>query len=196
MKNDSLPLSKKKILLEKIVSEIKECKKCPLHARRKNPVPGEGNPFSYIMLIGEAPGKEEDLEGRPFVGRAGALLDRLLQSNSISREEDVYITNLLKCRPPSNRDPRKEEIDQCKEFLERQIELIKPKIVCCLGRHAAQFILKKKASIEEVRGRIIKSEYASKTIITYHPAAALRDPSKIEKLDEDLKLLKVAFDRD
>ncbi|HEW89812.1 MAG TPA: uracil-DNA glycosylase, partial [Candidatus Bathyarchaeota archaeon] len=122
-----------------LIAEIKACTRCPLHATRKNPVPGEGSLDAELMLIGEAPGRWEDEKGRPFVGAAGKLLNKLLGVAGFRREE-VYIANVLKCRPPGNRDPRPEEVSACTPFLDRQIEIIGPKVIATLGRHSTRYI--------------------------------------------------------
>ncbi len=162
------------VSLGEIEREIRECRKCPLHRTRKNPVPGEGGFRKKIMFVGEAPGRREDELGRPFVGAAGKLLDELLDGIGLSRD-DVYITNIVKCRPPGNRDPTEEEIRLCSPYLERQISVMKPKIICPLGRFSAKYILEKYGfemrSISSVQGRVFEGEV---TILPmYHPAAAL-----------------------
>jgi len=178
---------------QKLTEEILECKKCRLWKNRKNPVPGEGSLNAKIMFIGEAPGRMEDLEGRPFVGAAGKLLTELLNSIGLRRDE-VYITNLVKCRPPQNRDPLPDEIDACSPYLDRQIRLIMPKLIVTLGRHSTKHILSKcgvkVTSITKVRGKIflIKvDDVLIKVIPTYHPAAALYNPRMRTFLEEDFK---------
>jgi DNA polymerase len=170
--------------IEKIEKEIRECKKCPLHRLRKNAVPGEGGHKRRIMFIGEAPGRREDELGRPFVGAAGKFLDELLASIGLTRE-DVYITNVVKCRPPNNRDPTDEEISICAPYLERQIEILKPRIICPLGRFSAKYILEKygfeMTTISKVQGKIFEGEVI--IIPMYHPAAALYH----QNLKEDLR---------
>jgi len=170
--------------IEKIEKEIRECKKCPLHRLRKNAVPGEGGHKRRIMFIGEAPGRREDELGRPFVGAAGKFLDELLASIGLTRE-DVYITNVVKCRPPNNRDPTDEEISLCAPYLERQIEILKPRIICPLGRFSAKYILEKygfeMTTISKVQGKIFEGEVI--IIPMYHPAAALYH----QNLKEDLR---------
>jgi len=170
--------------LDSLYEEIKHCTKCRLHQSRTNPVPGEGPENARIMFIGEAPGFHEDRQGRPFVGAAGQFLDELLASIGLKREE-VYICNVIKCRPPGNRDPLKDEIEACAPYLDRQLEIIKPKLVVTLGRYSlAKFL--PKASISKVRGQPIKVG----NIICYpvlHPAAALHQPKWREAIEEDFK---------
>ena len=160
--------------MEKIERDIKNCKKCRLWKNRNNPVPGEGGNKRSVMFIGEAPGKWEDIKGRPFVGAAGKYLDELLSSIGLTRE-DVYITNIVKCRPPGNRDPRDDEIEKCVPYLDRQISVLKPKIICPLGRFSSRYILNKfgfeMSSISRVQGTVFKGDII--IIPMYHPAAAL-----------------------
>ncbi len=170
--------------LESLYEEIRNCTKCRLHQSRTKAVPGEGPESARIMFIGEAPGFHEDQQGRPFVGAAGHFLDELLASIGIKREE-VYICNVIKCRPPGNRDPLKDEIDACAPYLDRQLEIIKPKLVVTLGRYSlAKFL--PKASITKVRGQPIRVG----SIVCYpvlHPAAALHQPKWRETLEEDFR---------
>ena len=182
--------------LEKIKTEIANCKKCSLWKYRKNPVPGEGNISAEVMFIGEAPGKSEDEQGRPFVGAAGKLLTQLINSIELSREE-VYITNVLKCRPPNNRDPLLIEIEACTPYLNRQIAIIKPKIIMTLGNHSTKYILKKLKiqfrGITRARGKIYSGTISGvivKVIPTFHPAAALYNPRFKRYLEEDFMTLK------
>ncbi|RLE65903.1 MAG: uracil-DNA glycosylase [Thermoprotei archaeon] len=182
--------------LVKLEEEIKKCTKCPLHASRKNAVPGEGNPEAIIMFIGEAPGRNEDLEGRPFVGAAGRLLTNLIENIGL-RREDVYITNVVKCRPPNNRDPKPEEIKACSPYLDRQINCIAPRIIVTLGRHSTKYLLEKNGynfrSILKIHGKIynIKIGYIDiKLIPTLHPAAALYNPRFVKILEEDFNRIK------
>ena len=180
---------------EKLRSEILECRRCRLWRSRTNAVPGEGPVRAKLMLIGEAPGRQEDVEGRPFVGAAGKLLTDLLESNGISRTS-VFITNVVKCRPPQNRDPQDDEVKACTPYLERQIKLIRPGIIVCLGRHAARFILSQASigfsSISSARGKFYSATiYGIETLVfvTYHPAAALYKPPVRTILENDFKLL-------
>lgn len=183
--------------LEKVREEVLSCKKCKLWQTRTNSVPGEGNPKAEIMFIGEAPGENEDKEGKPFVGAAGKLLTQLIKDVLGLSREDVYITNVVKCRPPNNRDPEEEEILACSPYLDRQIDLIMPKIIVTLGRHSTKYILNKIggnfSSITKVRGKAYSWKYKDKDIIvfpTYHPAAALYNPNLRRTLEEDFKKIR------
>ncbi|MFQ5953013.1 MAG: uracil-DNA glycosylase [Candidatus Omnitrophota bacterium] len=168
--------------LEKIVLE---CHRCPLAHTRTNVVFGEGNPKADLMFIGEAPGGEEDRQGRPFVGRAGQLLTKIIESIGLKRE-DVYIANILKCRPPGNRNPLPTEIATCSPYLERQIELIKPKVICALGKFAAQTLLNTETPISRLRGKFY-DYHGTKLMPTYHPAYLLRNPGGKKDVWEDMK---------
>ena len=188
--------------LRKIKNEVLSCKKCSLHKERvKNrfyPVVGEGNHQAKIMFVGEAPGLQEAKTGRPFCGVAGKILDELLESSGIKRE-NVYITNILKDRPPENRDPQSEEIKACTPYLERQIEIIKPEIICPLGRYSMNFLMEKfglKNQIEgisKIHGRLFESKNLSQNITVipfYHPAVVTYNPNMKKILEEDFKILK------
>lgn len=167
---------------------------CGLQNVRKHLVFGVGSETAGLMFVGEAPGANEDLQGEPFVGAAGQLLDKLLGSIGLRREQ-VYIANVLKCRPPNNRDPLPEEIDRCKPYLMEQIRLIKPKIVATLGNHATKLILDTKAGITKIHGqKFARSDYIVFPI--YHPAAALYTPSYLEALEEDFRKLKDILEED
>lgn len=171
--------------LDELESKIKNCVKCPLGKTRTNFVFGVGNPSSEIVFIGEAPGADEDLQGEPFVGRAGQLLNQLLVRVGFRRDE-VYICNVLKCRPPGNRDPQPSEIEACSPYLIKQLEIIKPKIIVSLGRFPVQTLLKTNASLTSLRGQIYEWR-GIKMIATYHPAAALRNQQWKQPLLEDLR---------
>ena len=173
--------------LEKIVSN---CTKCELHKTRNKTVFGDGNTSAKILFIGEAPGREEDKEGKPFVGRAGRLLTEVLDSVGLSRK-NIYITNTVKCRPPSNRNPSDEEVEYCADYLEKQIEEINPKIIVLLGRIAADRIIKNENSMSELRKKTFFLESKNiPTIVFYHPAYLLRNPKEKRKVWEDLMYLK------
>ncbi|MCK4386179.1 MAG: uracil-DNA glycosylase [candidate division Zixibacteria bacterium] len=172
--------------------EIKDCKKCHLYKTRTNLVFGAGNQNAKVMFIGEAPGREEDLQGEPFVGKAGQLLDKILAAIKFSRDE-VYIANILKCRPPENRDPLPDEIQTCEPHLLEQIRIIQPEIICALGRIAAQALLKTKLPLGQLRGKI-HDYHGTKFLVTYHPAALLRYPQYKRATWEDVKLLKKEYD--
>jgi uracil-DNA glycosylase len=174
--------------LELVHSEIIMCTKCELHKIRKNAVPGEGPIDARIMFVGEGPGQNEDEQGRPFVGAAGRLLTELLESIGLSRS-DVFITNIVKCRPPNNRAPRKSEIETCNPYLMAQMSLIKPRIVCALGTPAIATLLGEEYSATKVHGKPMPK--GNVTILPmYHPAAALYDASLKEVLASDFRTLK------
>lgn len=170
-----------------------QCARCELAATRTNFVFGVGNPEAKLMLIGEAPGRDEDLQGEPFVGAAGQLLTKILEAVQFHRS-DVYIANILKCRPPGNRNPEPVEIAACSPILARQIELVKPLILCTLGSFAAKTILNEKEGISRLRGRI--HYYRGIPVIpTFHPAALLRNPAWKKPTWEDVQLLRREYDR-
>jgi len=188
-------LSKKK-LLDAIVTEVIVCRKCELLKARKNPVPGEGSPHSQIMFIGEAPGYWEDVKGKPFVGAAGKFLDTLLSEAGLSRE-NVFIGNILKCRPPKNREPSPAEIETCTPYLNSQIQVIKPKIIVTLGNYSTAYVFSKVAlpfnGITRVHGKFYKASILGLNVIvfpTFHPAAALYHPKYKEQLIADFHTLK------
>jgi len=178
--------------LDDLNKEICSCLKCPLGHTRTNFVFGVGNPHAEVMFIGEAPGADEDAQGEPFVGRAGQLLNKILDAVKLKREE-VYICNILKCRPPNNRDPEPTEMETCTPYLHKQIELMQPKFIICLGRIAGQWLLQTKDSLTALRGRI--HDFAgTKLIVTYHPAALLRNPNWKLPAWEDMKMFRKAYD--
>ncbi|MBR9683073.1 uracil-DNA glycosylase [Candidatus Woesearchaeota archaeon] len=173
----------KKDSLFSLAEGIRKCVACPLWKGRTLAVPGDGDAKAKIMLVGEAPGAEEDRQGSPFVGRAGKFLDKMLAIADLDREK-VFITNVIKCRPPENRDPKKEEVTACKKWLEKQIAVIDPKLIVVLGRIALKRLLDKD-KIGELRGKTVEKKYFSdgkfvsrKYFITYHPSAGLRSPEK------------------
>lgn len=171
--------------LEEIRAELAECQRCPLCKGRKNIVFGVGNPDARLVFVGEAPGREEDLKGEPFVGEAGRLLDRILFAMGLERQ-DVYICNVEKCRPPQNRDPRPEEIEACEPFLKRQLAAIRPQLIVTLGRFAAQSLLREQAPISRLRGNWHQYE-GIPLMPTYHPAYLLRNPAGKREVWEDMK---------
>lgn len=175
--------------LEELKNSISNCQKCGLAANRTNVVFGDGNPFALVMFVGEGPGADEDRLGQPFVGAAGKLLDRILAACEITREE-VYIANIVKCRPPGNRVPLKEEAEACITFLQQQIGLIKPRIMVLLGSTALQNLVSPDARITRVRGQWLGPLYGAKVMPTYHPAALLRDPSKKREVWEDFQKIR------
>ncbi|MCE5187103.1 MAG: uracil-DNA glycosylase [Planctomycetaceae bacterium] len=167
--------------LEKIAEEICACRKCRIGSTRTRAVPGEGSPHARLVFVGEAPGVEEDQQGRPFVGRAGKLLTDIITAMGLQRQ-DVFITNVIKCRPPENRDPKLEEIMSCRPFLIRQLELIRPEVIVALGAHAAKTLLETDVPIGQLRGRFHEYRYSdnappAKLMPTYHPAYLLRNYS-------------------
>ena len=184
----SKPEPEKKSVLEgwiPLKAAVSSCTKCGLHKTRTQTVFGVGDENADWMLIGEAPGAEEDRLGDPFVGQAGKLLDNMLAAIGLSRRENVYIANVLKCRPPANRNPAPEEVEKCTPHLLKQIELIKPKLILAMGRFAAQTLLESDASIASLRGRVHR--YAGvPLIVTYHPAYLLRTLEDKSKAWEDL----------
>ena len=188
-------MSKEKALKDIEIS-VFECKKCELYKTRKNPVFGFGSTNSEIFFIGEAPGRNEDLQGLPFVGRAGKLFDELLNSVDLTRKE-VYITNILKCRPPKNRNPLKSEIEQCRGYLEKQIKIIKPKIIVTLGNFASSFVFDlfklNNSKISEIHGKVFQSKKEDtdiKIIPQYHPAFAIYNPNNKKILLKDFTIIK------
>lgn len=168
------------------------CCKCPLYSTRHNAVLGEGNVNSSIMFVGEGPGQEEDKQGRPFVGPAGQLLDKMLAAIKLDRS-DVYIANIVKCRPPQNRVPEEEEAQLCLPYLRKQFAVIKPKIVVCLGSTAARYIIDRNIRITRDRGNWYEKMGCS-FIATYHPSALLRDPTKKKDAWEDMKSIRQKLD--
>jgi uracil-DNA glycosylase family 4 len=172
--------------------EIKNCQKCPLGRTRHHVVFGAGREDADIMLIGEAPGADEDRIGEPFVGRAGQLLTKILKAINLDRN-DVFISNILKCRPPGNRDPLPYEIEQCEPYLIRQLELIQPKFILTLGRIAAQTLLKTTQSLGRLRGKV-HEYHGVRLIATYHPAALLRYPHYKTDTWQDVQLLRSLYD--
>ena len=188
--------------MEVVEAEIRACRKCELWSYRRNTVPGEGNLEALVMFIGEAPGYWEDLKGRPFVGSAGKLLDQMLSKVELSRN-NVYISNILKCRPPQNRDPRPIEVKTCTPFLDRQIKIIKPRFLATLGRHSTSYILSKAGfetaeGITKLRGRVYDAVLLGSRVFvipTYHPAAALYNINYRDRLEDDFQLLRIELNR-
>lgn len=183
--------------LKKIKDEVLSCQKCSLYKTRIYPVIGQGNHQAKIIFCGEAPGASEDRTGWPFCGQAGKILDELLKTAGIKREE-IYICNILKCRPPNNQDPQKEEIEACTPYLKRQIEIIKPKIICPLGNYATVYLLEKYdlkdkiQGISKIHGQIFKAKAAFgpiKIIPFYHPAVVVYNQNMKETLKKDFEIL-------
>ena len=180
--------SKRAQRLDEMAGEISVCVKCPLHASRTMAVPGDGRPTAKLMIIGEAPGKDEDLSGHPFVGASGKFLNSVLEGTGIDRD-DFFVTNTVKCRPPKNRTPKKLEVDTCtSNYLFEQIELVNPKLIMLLGGVAAKRLLGVK-SVNEARGRVIEHE-GRRYIVGYHPAVRFYREDLAEKVREDFALLK------
>ena len=189
---ESPAFSGRAYLLEELKYSIDGCTKCKLAPLRKNIVFGVGDPDARIVFVGEAPGADEDAQGEPFVGLAGKLLDKIFSAMGLSREKGVYICNVLKCRPPGNRDPEPDEVEQCIGILKKQIGIISPKVVCCLGRISAQNLLGTDATLSKLRERLHNYE-GIQLLVTYHPAYLLRNPASKKPLWEDMKtLLKLA----
>jgi len=166
--------------------EVSKCQKCPLAGFRQNTVFGEGDPNARLMFIGEGPGAEEDKEGRPFVGRAGQLLTKMIEAMGLKRQE-VYIANIVKCRPPGNRNPFREEVASCISYLKKQIEIVDPEVIICLGSVAVRYLLNIDKQISKVRGEFVKYNNNIYVMPTFHPAYLLRNPDKKKQSWEDLK---------
>jgi len=171
--------------LQRIREDIGDCTRCKLHKARTNIVFGVGNPKAELVFVGEGPGRDEDLKGEPFVGRAGRLLTQMIEAMGL-RREDVYIANVVKCRPPENRLPEKDEISTCSPFLMRQLDVIKPKVICCLGSCSSQTLLQTTQGISKFRGEWFDFRGA-KLIATYHPAYLLRNPPAKSEVWKDLQ---------
>ena len=178
--------------LEELRAGVISCTNCPLYATRHLPVIGEGDPEAKIVLIGEAPGEQEDLSGRAFVGPAGQLLTKILAAIHLKREQ-VYLTNILKCRPPNNRTPTQAEIASCAPWLQGQMELIAPKLILCLGKVAANTLLNNNESLSRLRG-MVHHAFGAQVVVTYHPAALLRNPGWKRGCWEDIKAFRRLFD--
>jgi DNA polymerase len=186
----------KEELMKAVADEVKNCSKCGLWKDRRNAVPGEGDVNTSLMFIGEAPGYWEDVKGRPFVGAAGKLLDALLSGISLSRDA-VYITNVVKCRPPQNRDPLPIEVETCTPYLNRQIRILQPKIIVTLGRHATSYVLSKAGieraeGITKLRGKVYSLKLFGMSVSVlpmFHPAAVLHNPKYKDALHQDFRLL-------
>ena len=194
---DDAVLTAREESIGQIEQEVKVCRRCRLWETRTNAAPGEGVLQPLVMVIGEGPGVDEDRQGRPFVGKAGQLLDKMLSSIGLSRNANAFIANVVKCRPPFNRDPQPEETSACAAFLERQITLLKPKFILAAGRVASQTLLQTSDSIGKLHGKFKELKIGNEIyplICTYHPAALLRDDDLRRPTWEDLKLLKSKLD--
>jgi DNA polymerase len=179
--------------LERIREDIGECTRCKLHEGRTKIVFGEGNPKAELMFVGEGPGADEDATGRPFVGAAGKLLDRIIEAIGLKRE-DVYIANVVKCRPPGNRKPEKDESSTCQQFLFRQIDVVRPKIIVALGNTPVETLLGLKLGITKARGEFY-DYHGIKLMPTFHPAYLLRDPTKKREVWQDMKKVRAELGR-
>jgi DNA polymerase len=192
LRNDTSPVTfiADKDSLDAIKTDIgPDCSRCKLHTLgRRQIVFGVGNPNADLMFVGEAPGADEDVQGIPFVGRAGQLLTKIIEAIELQRD-DVYIANIIKCRPPENRNPEPDEIEQCEPFLFRQIAVVKPKVIVTLGKFSTQTLLRTLDPISRLRGRVFEYRGA-KLIPTFHPAFLLRNPSSKREVWEDMKLVK------
>ena len=180
--------------ISQALAGIDQCHACTLGDTRTNVVPGAGNPHAQVMFIGEAPGKNEDLKGVPFVGAAGQLLNQMLERIGLARE-DIYIANILKCRPPRNRDPQPDEIEACTPWLREQIKAVHPTVLVTMGNFSTKFVLRTKTGITQLRGTVhVTGPF--RVIPTFHPAAAIYDRSKIGAIEQDFDLLKALLDAD
>jgi len=187
--NESTHVDRLDESLDQYCGRINQCQKCQLGQTRTNFVFGVGDPNADLVLVGEAPGKQEDLQGEPFIGRAGKLLDKILSAIELSRSQGVYICNVLKCRPPNNRDPLPSEVDQCEPYLIHQINLIKPRLIVALGRVAAKTLLKQDLPLKDMRS-IKHDYYGTPLVATYHPAALLRNQNLKPAAWEDFKWIR------
>jgi len=191
----------KQDLMRAVAEEVVACRRCELWRQRRNPVPGEGNVDAAVIFVGEAPGYWEDVKGRPFVGAAGELLDELLSGIGLSRD-DIYIANLLKCRPPENRDPSSDEVAACTPFLNRQIQIIGPRLIVTLGRHATSYVLSEAGfpaeGITKLHGRIFTGRLLGLQLIMipmFHPAAALYNVKYRRGLEDDFQIVKSELEK-
>ncbi len=175
--------------LEEVRRQVLRCTRCDLHKTKTHYVFGSGNPYADLMFVGEAPGAEEDKKGKPFVGRAGQLLDRLLQEVGLNRETDLYITNVLKCRPPRNRDPEPGEIQACFPYLKAQIQILRPRLLVALGRFAAWTLYGMQKKMSLLRMQVQQSKFGIPLVVTYHPAAALRREALTDEMRRDFQLM-------
>ncbi|MCW3489000.1 uracil-DNA glycosylase [Dethiobacter alkaliphilus] len=186
-----LPAVEQPQTIAALSKDVLDCAQCGLRSQATQVVFGEGNPDADLLFVGEAPGAEEDAQGRPFVGEAGKLLNKILAAAEISREE-VYITNVVKCRPPKNRTPNPDEVAACSHHLQKQIALLKPRIVVCLGSLATQALIDPQARVSAVRGRWFTKD-GLQMMATFHPAALLRDPSRKRPVWEDIQKIRDAY---
>ena len=184
-------LRQAQVKLESLRAHIGDCTRCKLHKMgRKQVVFGVGNPEARLMFVGEAPGADEDQQGEPFVGRAGQLLTKIIEGGLQMKRSDVYIANVIKCRPPGNRNPEPDEVATCEPFLNEQIDTIKPRVIVALGTFAAHALLKTDTPISRIRGRVFDYRGGSKLIPTFHPAFLLRSPERKRDVWEDIKIVR------
>jgi DNA polymerase len=183
-------------LLAEIAAEIAQCIKCPLHKTRTHTVPGEGNPQARLVFVGEAPGEDEDMQGRPFVGRAGQLLTQMIEAEKSLglKRSDVFICNVLKCRPPGNRNPQPDEIACCEPYLKAQLAIIQPNLICALGTFAAQTLLRTETKISHLRGKFYTYE-GIPLLPTFHPSYLLRNQTMKREAWQDMLLLRQEYER-
>lgn len=189
---ERLTRAQKAEALAELAAEVAPCRGCKLAPTRTQTVFGVGDPDADLVFVGEAPGRDEDRQGEPFVGRAGQLLNEILKAIEF-RREDVYICNILKCRPPENRDPERDEVEACEPYLRRQLALIEPKVICCLGRHAAQTLLNTTAALSALRERTHFYQ-GIPVVVTFHPAALLRNPHWKRPTWDDVRKLRALYD--
>lgn len=189
---ERLTRAQKAEALAELAAEVAPCRGCKLAPTRTQTVFGVGDPDADLVFVGEAPGRDEDRQGEPFVGRAGQLLNEILKAIEF-RREDVYICNILKCRPPENRDPERDEVEACEPHLRRQLALIEPKVICCLGRHAAQTLLNTTAALSALRERTHFYQ-GIPVVVTFHPAALLRNPHWKRPTWDDVRKLRALYD--
>lgn len=182
------------VTLDELNAKMLRCTRCSLARTRNNVVPGQGVSNPLVLVIGEAPGADEDMKGLPFVGKAGVLLDKMLGAIHLDRNSNCYIANTVKCRPPENRNPLPEESDACKSFLEAQIHILKPKMILCMGKVAAEDVLNESFSITQNHGKFFE-KYSIPVMATYHPSALLRDESLKKPAWEDLKAFRRELDK-
>jgi len=189
------PADTREAALAQVAAEVAACTRCAELARKRTQtVFGEGNPYARLVFCGEAPGADEDRIGRPFVGRAGQLLTDIIEKGMKTSRKDVYILNILRCRPPGNRNPLPDEAANCREYLDRQLEIIQPKFICCLGAVAAQNLLDTTEPIGHLRGRVLDFN-GIHVVCTYHPAYLLRNPSAKRPVWEDIQMLMAEMDK-
>lgn len=187
------PAGPSRLTLEEVREELGDCRRCKLHSGRTQIVFGSGDRNAKLVFVGEGPGRDEDLQGEPFVGLAGQLLTKIIQAIQLTRQE-VYIANIVKCRPPGNRNPEADEISACEPFLIKQLEVIRPRLICALGTFAAQTLLKTQEKISSLRGRF-HSYQGIPLMPTFHPAYLLRNPQYKREVWEDMKKIKSEYDR-